>query len=283
MIIDGKKISKKIKMQIKDEVIKLKKQGITPELAVIMVGDNPASKIYVNNKKRACEETGIYSKEYFLPENTPQKELVDLIGKLNLDPKINGILVQLPLPHHIDEQKIAKNITPEKDVDAFNPVNIGKLIIGNAKLLPCTPAGIMEILNHEKIFVTGKNCVIIGRSNIVGKPVALLLLQKDATVTICHSKTKNLSEICKNADIIISAVGKPCFITENMVKKNVVVIDVGITRKKDDTICGDVDFENVAPLASHITPVPGGVGPMTIAMLMKNTLIATKLQNNLKI
>ncbi len=281
MIIDGKSIAEEIKAQIKNEASKLKNRGITPGLAVIMVGEDPASKIYVNNKKKACEETGIYSQEYFLSQNTSQEELINLIEKLNLNHDINGILVQLPLPPSIDENAVAESIDPKKDVDVFNPANTGKVMIGNAKLLPCTPAGIIEILDHEKISVDGKNCVVVGRSNIVGKPTALLLLQKNGTVTVCHSKTKNLKEICQNADIIISAVGKPCFITKDMVKKEAVVIDVGINRRQDGTICGDVDFENVAPLASYITPVPGGVGPMTISMLMKNTLIAAKLQNNI--
>ena len=281
MIINGKNIAAKIKTQVKNEVEELKKQGITPGLAVILIGEDPASKIYVNNKKKACEETGIYSEEYFLPKSTSQKDLINLIKKLNSNNSINGILTQLPLPNHIDEHEIANYIDPQKDVDVFNPSNIGKIMTGDAKLLPCTPAGIIEILDHEKISVDGKNCVVIGRSNIVGKPIALLLLQKNGTVTICHSKTKNLKEICQMADIIISAVGKPCFVTKDMIKKETVVIDVGINRKSDGTICGDVDFENVAPLTSYITPVPGGVGPMTIAMLMKNTLIATKLQNNI--
>lgn len=281
MIIDGKSIAEKIKNKVKNEVTELKKQGITPGLAVILIGEDPASKIYVNNKKKSCEEIGIYSEQYFLSKSTSQEDLINLIKKLNSNSSINGILTQLPLPPHIDEQKIAECISPQKDVDVFNSINIGKIMIGNAKLLPCTPAGIMEILEYEKISVDGKNCVVIGRSNIVGKPTALLLLQKNGTVTICHSKTKNLKEICQKADIVISAIGKPCFITKDMVKKGAVLIDVGINRKSDGTICGDIDFENVAPFASYITPVPGGVGPMTIAMLMKNTLIATKLQNNI--
>lgn len=281
MIIDGKNIAQKIKTQIKNEITELKNQGITPGLAVILVGEDSASKIYVNNKKKDCEETGINSKVYFLPESTTQEELIDLIEKLNSDKSMNGILVQLPLPLHIDERIIAECIDPQKDVDVFNPVNVGKIMIGSATLLPCTPAGIMEILDHEKISVDGKNCVVIGRSNIVGKPTALLLLQKNATVTICHSRTKNLKEICQNADVVVSAVGKPCFITRDMIKNKAVVIDVGINRKKDGKVCGDVDFENVAPIASYITPVPGGVGLMTRAMLMKNTLTAARFQNSL--
>lgn len=283
MIIDGKTIAEKIKNNLKGEVLELKLKGITPKLAVIQVGENSASKIYVRNKKRACEEIGIYSEEFDLPENTSEDELIDLIEKLNFNSDINGILVQLPLPLHISEKKIAEAVTPIKDVDVFNPVNTGKLLSGNADLIPCTPKGIAEIFDYEKISLKGKHCVIIGRSNIVGKPLAMLMLQKDATVTICHSKTKNLEKICKNADIIIAAVGKPKFITKNMVKNGCVIIDVGINRNKDGTICGDADFDEVKDIASYITPVPGGVGPMTIAMLLENTIITTKMQNNIDI
>ena len=283
MIIDGKSIAEKTKNNLKDEVLKLKSKGIVPKLAVVLVGENSASKIYVRNKKRACEEVGIYSEEFNLPENTSEEELIDLIEKLNSNSDINGILVQLPLPFHISETKIAETINPLKDVDVFNPINTGKLLAGYADLIPCTPKGIIEILDHEKINLKGKHCVIIGRSNIVGKPLALLMLQKDATVTICHSKTKNLDEICKSADIIVAAVGKPKFITKNMVKKGCVIVDVGINRNKNGTICGDVDFDEVKNMVSRITPVPGGVGPMTIAMLLKNTLITTKIQNNIEI
>lgn len=281
MIIDGKSIAEKTKNDLKKEILKLKSKGIVPTLAVVVVGENSASKIYVRNKKSACKEIGIYSEEFSLPENTSEKELISLIEKLNSNADINGILVQLPLPLHINETKVAETINPLKDVDVFNPINTGKLLTGNTKLIPCTPKGIIELLEHEKIPIKGKHCVIIGRSNIVGKPIALLMLQRNATVTICHSKTKNLDEICKAADIIVAAVGKPNFITKNMVKNGCTVIDVGINRNKNGTICGDVDFEEVKSTASHITPVPGGVGPMTIAMLLKNTLITTKMQNNI--
>lgn len=278
MIIDGKSIAEDIKSQVKHETALLKKSGIIPGLAVIMVGNNSASRIYVNNKKRACEEVGIRSEKYLFPESVSQKELLKFIEKLNSDKNIHGILVQLPLPPHIDDKIVAESILPQKDVDVFNPVNVGKITIGNAGLLPCTPAGIIEILRHENIEIAGKSCAVIGRSNIVGKPTALLLLQNNATVTICHSKTKNLAEICKKSDIIISAVGKPKFITSDMVKKGSVIIDVGMNRSKNGKVCGDVDFENVQSIASYITPVPGGVGPMTIAMLMKNTISAAKMQ-----
>lgn len=283
MIIDGKTIAEKIKNNLKGEVLELKIKGIIPKLAVIQVGENSASKIYVRNKKKACEEIGIYSEEFNLPENTSEDELVDLIEKLNSNSDINGILVQLPLPLHINEKRIAEAIDPLKDVDVFNSINTGKLLSGNADLIPCTPKGIAELFDYEKISLKGKHCVIIGRSNIVGKPLAMLMLQKDATVTICHSKTKNLEKICQNADIIIAAIGKPKFITKNMVKNGCVIIDVGINRNKDGTICGDADFEEVKDIASYITPVPGGVGPMTIAMLLENTIITTKMQNNIDI
>ena len=283
MIIDGKTIAEKIKNNLKSEVLKLKSKGITPKLAVIQVGENSASKIYVRNKKGACEEIGIYSEEFDLPENTSENELIDLIKKLNFNSDINGILVQLPLPLHINEKRIAEAIDPLKDVDVFNPVNTGRLISGDTTLIPCTPKGIAKLFDYEKISLKGKHCVVIGRSNIVGKPLAMLMLQKDATVTICHSKTKNLEKICQNADIIIAAVGKPKFITKNMVKNGCLIIDVGINRNKDGTICGDVNFDEVKNIASYITPVPGGVGPMTIAMLLENTLITTKMQNNIDI
>lgn len=283
MIIDGKSIAEKIKNDLKTEILELKSKGIIPKLAVIQVGENSASKIYVRNKKKACEEIGIYSEEFNLPENTSEDELIDLIEKLNSNSDINGILVQLPLPLHISEKKIAEAIDPIKDVDVFNPINTGKLLSGNADLIPCTPKGIAELFDYEKISLKGKHCVVIGRSNIVGKPLAMLMLQKDATVTICHSKTKNLEKICQNADIIIAAIGKPKFITKNMVKNGCVIIDVGINRNKDGTICGDADFDEVKDIASYITPVPGGVGPMTIAMLLENTIITTKMQNNIDI
>ena len=279
-LIDGKVISASVKERVKGEVAKLNQKGITVGLAVIIVGEDPASKVYVSNKKKACEALGIISREYALPENTTEQELLDLIKNLNADPEINGILCQLPLPKHLDEKLIINSIDPEKDVDAFHPVNVGKIMIGDFYFLPCTPAGVMEMLEYEGIDVTGKNCVVIGRSNIVGKPMNMLLLHKNGTVTICHSKTKNLAEICKNADILVAAVGRPNFVTADMVKDGAVVIDVGINRV-DGKLCGDVDFENVKDKVSAITPVPGGVGPMTIAMLMQNTLTAAKKQNGL--
>ncbi len=279
-LIDGKVISASVKERVKAEVSELNKKGVTVGLAVIIVGEDPASKVYVSNKKKACEALGIISREYALPENTTEQELLDLIGELNDDPEINGILCQLPLPKHLDEKLIINSIDPEKDVDAFHPVNVGKIMIGDFYFLPCTPAGVMEMLEYEGIEVEGKNCVVIGRSNIVGKPMNMLLLHKNGTVTICHSKTKNLTEICKNADILVAAVGRPNFVTADMIKEGAVVIDVGINRV-DGKLCGDVDFENVKDKASAITPVPGGVGPMTIAMLMQNTLTAAKKQNGL--
>ncbi len=279
-LIDGKVISASVKERVKNEVAELNRKGITVGLAVIIVGEDPASKVYVANKKKACEALGMISEEYALPESTTQEELLSLISKLNNDPKINGILCQLPLPRHLDEKLIINSIDPEKDVDAFHPVNVGKIMIGDYDFLPCTPAGVMEMLQYEGIAVEGKACVVIGRSNIVGKPMNMLLLHKNGTVTICHSKTENLAEICKNADILVAAVGKPSFVTADMVKEGAVVIDVGINRV-DGKLCGDVDFENVCKKASAITPVPGGVGPMTIAMLMQNTLTAAKKHNNL--
>lgn len=279
-IIDGKIISSSVKERVKAEVQELNQKGISVGLAVIIVGEDPASKVYVANKKKACEALGIISEEYALPESTTNEELLALIDELNHKDTINGILCQLPLPRHLDEKLIINSIDPEKDVDAFHPTNVGKIMIGDYYFLPCTPAGVMEMLAFEGIEVEGKNCVVIGRSNIVGKPMNMLLLHKNGTVTICHSKTKNLKEICKNADIIVAAVGRPKFVTADMVKIGAVVIDVGINRV-DGKLCGDVDFENVAPKTVAITPVPGGVGPMTIAMLMQNTLTAAKKQNNL--
>ncbi len=279
-IIDGKIISASVKERVKAEVQELNSKGISVGLAVIIVGEDPASKVYVANKKKACEALGIVSEEYALPESTTNEELLSLIYELNHKDSINGILCQLPLPKHLDEKLIINSIDPEKDVDAFHPTNVGKIMIGDYYFLPCTPAGVMEMLAFEGIEVEGKNCVVIGRSNIVGKPMNMLLLHKNGTVTICHSKTKNLKEICKNADILVAAVGRPKFVTADMVKIGAVVIDVGINRV-DGKLCGDVDYENVAPLSSAITPVPGGVGPMTIAMLMQNTLTAAKKQNNL--
>ena len=279
-IIDGKIISASVKERVKAEVSALMEKGITVGLAVIIVGEDPASKVYVSNKKKACENLGIISEEYALPESTTNEELLALIEELNSKPSINGILCQLPLPSHLDEKLIINSIDPEKDVDAFHPFNVGKIMIGDFDFLPCTPAGVMEMLKYENIEVEGKTCVVIGRSNIVGKPMNMLLLHQNGTVTVCHSKTKNLKEVCKNADILVAAVGRPKFVTEDMVKEGAVVIDVGINRV-DGKLCGDVDFENVKNKVSAITPVPGGVGPMTIAMLMQNTLTAAKKQNNL--
>lgn len=275
-IIDGKLISKKLREQMKDEVRKLKDKNIIPCLAVILVGEDPASKIYVSNKKKSCEEIGIESKQFLLAENISQDELIDLIQTLNCDKRISGILVQLPLPKHIDEKLVIEAISPEKDVDAFNEKNVGKIMIGNHSVLPCTPAGIMELLKFEKIDLDGKNCVVVGRSNIVGKPMAMLLLQANATVTICHSHTKNIDYILKQADLIVVAVGKPKFLKADMVKDGAIVIDVGINRDENNKIIGDVDFENVKEKVSYITPVPGGVGPMTITTLLKNTLTLVK-------
>jgi len=280
-IIDGKVISAAVKEKIAAEVRGLKEKGIVPGLAVIIVGEDPASKVYVSNKKKACEQLGMYSVEYALPENTQIEELLELIDKLNKDSKINGILCQLPLPRHLDEDAVINAILPEKDVDAFHPVNVGKIMNGDYDFLPCTPAGIMEMLEYEGIDVTSKNCVVIGRSNIVGKPMAMLLLHKNGTVTITHSKTKDLAAFCRNADILVAAVGRAKFVTEDMVKEGAVVIDVGINRMADGKLCGDVDFDAAEKKASYITPVPGGVGPMTIATLMKNTLTAAKKQNKI--
>ncbi len=278
-IINGKEISAYLKNKIKDEVAALKQNNINVGLAVIMVGNNPASKVYVANKEKACEQLGIISYKYELPETTTNEQLLELIQKLNNDNNVNGILCQLPLPKHLDEKLIINSINPEKDVDAFHPQNVGKIMIGDYDYLPCTPAGVIEMLNYENIDITSKNCVVIGRSNIVGKPMAMLLLHNNGTVTVCHSKTKNLKEICRSADILVAAIGRPRFVTADMVKPGAVVIDVGINRCEDGKLCGDVDFENVQNVASAITPVPGGVGPMTIALLMKNTVTAAKKMN----
>ena len=259
-------------------MLELKGKGINPGLAVIIVGDDPASRVYVNNKKKACEQIGVYSEEYALPAQTTEKELLDLIAKLNNDKKINGILVQLPVPKHINEETIINAIDPKKDVDAFHPVNVGKIMVGNFDFVPCTPAGVMELINESGIDVEGKECVVVGSSNIVGKPQAMLLLHKNATVTICHSRTKNLAEKTRQADILVAAVGIPEFIKGDMIKPGAVVIDVGINRVADKKLVGDVDFEACEKIASAITPVPGGVGPMTIAMLMKNTVKAALIQ-----
>lgn len=279
-IIDGKKVSDEVKAQVAKETELLKSKGIVPGLAVVIVGDDPASRVYVNNKKKACELVGFKSEEYALPAQTTQQELLDLVETLNDKKDINGILVQLPLPEHLDEKQIIEAINPIKDVDAFNAVNVGKIMIGDYDFLPCTPAGVMEMLSYYNIPVSGKNCVVIGRSNIVGKPMAMLLLHQNGTVTICHSKTRNLNEICAGADILVAAVGIPKFVKADMVKEGAAVIDVGMDRDENGKLCGDVDFDDVKEKTSYITPVPGGVGPMTIATLMKNTLKACKLQNN---
>ena len=280
-IIDGKVISAAVKESVAKEVELLKSQGYLPGLAVIIVGEDPASKVYVANKEKACELIGMKSVKYALPENTTNEELLALIDKLNHDETINGILCQLPLPRHLDEKAVIDAIDPVKDVDAFHPVNVGKIMTGDYDFLPCTPAGIMEMLAYENIDIEGKTCVVIGRSNIVGKPMSMLLLHKNGTVTICHSRTKNLKEVCASADILVAAVGKANFVTADMVKEGAVVIDVGINRLENGKLCGDVNFAEVEPKASYITPVPVGVGPMTIATLMKNTLTAAKKQNNL--
>ena len=278
-ILNGKELSVKIKEDLRKETEALKEKGINPGLAVIIVGDDPASRVYVNNKKKACEECGFYSEEYALPKETTEEELLELIDTLNNKKEINGILVQLPLPKGIDSEKVLLSIRPEKDVDAFHPVNVGKIMIGNFDFLPCTPAGVMELIRLTNIDVCGKECVVVGRSNIVGKPQAMLLLHENGTVTICHSRTKNLKEVCRRADILVAAVGKAKFITADMVKEGAIVIDVGMNRDENGKLCGDVAYDEVAEVASAITPVPGGVGPMTIAMLMKNTLKAAIIQN----
>lgn len=280
-IINGKEISAKIKSEVAAEVSKLRENGITPALAVIIVGQDPASLVYVRNKEKACAAVGIKSEKIELPETTDEEELLNIIDRLNKRKDINGILCQLPLPKHIDEKKIINSVSPDKDVDAFHPENVGRIMIGDYNFLPCTPAGVMELIKSTNTKVCGKNCVVIGRSNIVGKPMAMLMLHANATVTVCHSKTENIAEICRTADILISAVGKAGFVTADMVKKDAVVIDVGMNRTENG-LCGDVAFEEVSEKAAAITPVPGGVGPMTIAMLMKNTLTAAKIQNSKK-
>ena len=280
-LINGKEVSLAVQERIRKETEALKERGITPGLAVVIVGDDPASRTYVNNKKKACERVGFHSEEYALPATTTQEELLALVKELNQRPELNGILVQSPLPKGLDEKMIVENIDPNKDVDAFHAVNVGKIMIGDFSFLPCTPAGVIELLDYEGIDIAGKECVVLGRSNIVGKPMAMLLLHRNGTVTICHSRTKNLQEVCSRADILVAAVGKPGFVTGDMVKEGAVVIDVGINRNAEGKLCGDVDFDSVAPKAAYLTPVPGGVGPMTIAMLMQNTLTAAKEQNGL--
>ena len=275
--IDGKAVSAKVREEVAKEVAALKEQGICPGLAVVIVGDDPASRIYVNNKKKACQATGIYSEEYALPAETTQEELLALVDKLNHKKDIHGILVQSPLPKGLDEEAVVEAIDPKKDVDAFHAYNVGKIMLGDYQFLPCTPAGIMELLKAYDISVEGKRCVVIGRSNIVG--MAMLLLHQNGTVTVCHSRTKDLPEVTRQADILVSAVGKSHFVTADMVQPRAVVIDVGMNRDENGKLCGDVDFDQVEPIASYITPVPGGVGPMTIAMLLKNTVTAAKMQD----
>ena len=278
-IIDGKKVSAQMREQIKSETEELyQKYGVRPGLAVIIVGDDPASKVYVSNKEKACAQVGYYSEVYRLPEATEMDELLALVDRLNKDEKINGILCQLPLPKHLDEEQVILKISPEKDVDAFHPMNTGKIMIGDYDFLPCTPAGVMKLIESTGTDITGKECVVVGRSNIVGKPQSMLLLQKNGTVTVCHSKTRNLKEVTSRADILVVAIGKADFIGADMVKEGAVVIDVGMNRKADGKLTGDVDFESVSKKASYITPVPGGVGPMTITMLLQNTLTAAKKQ-----
>ncbi len=277
-IINGKLISAQIRTEIKEKCASFRSEhGYAPGLAVIIVGNDPASTVYVRNKRLACDEVGFYSRSYELPENTTEDELLALVDELNADTDIHGILVQLPLPKHINENKVICRIRADKDVDAFNPENVGHIMIGDYHFLPCTPAGVIELIRRSGIEIAGKNCVVIGRSNIVGKPMAMLLLHNNGTVTICHSRTQDLKAICKEADILVASVGKAGFVTEDMVKDGAVVIDVGINRQADGKLCGDVDFENVSKKTSYITPVPGGVGPMTITMLMQNTMTSALL------
>lgn len=280
-IIDGKAVSRAVREQVAAETAQLKERGIVPGLAVIIVGEDPASQVYVNNKEKACAEVGFYSEKFALPESTTQQELNALVEELNARKDINGILCQLPLPAHLNDKEVINLISPEKDVDAFHPVNVGAIMIGDYNFLPCTPAGVMELIHSTGVDISGKKAVVIGRSNIVGKPMAMLLLHENATVEITHSKTKNLSEITSQADILVAAIGKAKFVTADMIKEGAVVIDVGMNRDENGKLCGDVDFASAADKCSFITPVPGGVGPMTISMLMKNTLTAAKLQNGL--
>ena len=278
-LISGKVVSADVRSRISTETKEfINKTGVTPALAVILVGNDPASAVYVRNKHKGCLEVGIRSIEITMTQETTEEELLAKIDELNNDSSVNGILVQLPPPKHISEERVINRISPDKDVDAFHPINVGKITIGNYDFLPCTPAGVMELLAYHNVAIEGKECVVLGRSNIVGKPMALLLLAKNGTVTVCHSRTKNLSEITKRADILVVAIGKPKFVGKDMVKEGAVVVDVGINRTEDGKLCGDVNFDEVADIASLITPVPGGVGPMTITMLLNNTLIAAKKQ-----
>ncbi len=280
-IINGKAISAAVRAEVAQEVNELKAKGITPGLAVIIVGDDPASRVYVNNKKKACAEAGIYSEEFALPADTTQEELLALVASLNGRSDINGILCQLPLPKGLSDKDVIEAISPIKDVDAFHAQNVGNIMIGDYHFLPCTPAGVMELLHRSGVEVSGKRCVVIGRSNIVGKPMAMLLLHENGTVTVCHSKTQDLAAVCREADVLVAAVGRAKFVTADMVKPGAAVIDVGMNRDENGKLCGDVDYDAVEKIAGYITPVPGGVGPMTIAMLLKNTLMAAKLQNAL--
>ncbi len=277
-LIDGKELSKKIRKKLKKEVLELKEKGVNPKLAVIMVGNDPGSTVYVRNKSKACEKVGIEFEEFLFGEDTTEEKLLEVINKLNKDNTINGILLQSPVPNHIDINKAFRTISPDKDVDGFNPINVGNLTIGEDAFISCTPYGIVKMFEEYNIELEGKNAVILGRSNIVGKPMIQCMLNKNSTVTVCHSKTRNIKEITRNADVLISAIGRPKFVTEDMVKEGAVVIDVGINRLDDGSIVGDVDFENVKEKTSYITPVPGGVGPMTIAMLLNNVVKATKIQ-----
>lgn len=277
-LINGKEIAQRVRESVRAETEDFKaRTGVTPGLAVILVGDDPASKIYVGNKKKACLEAGFNSFEHILPESTTQEELIRLVERLNADPSVHGILCQLPLPKHLSSRDVIAAISPKKDVDAFHPQNVGKIMIGDYDFLPCTPAGVMELIHSAGISVEGKKCTVVGRSDIVGKPMAMLLLHENGTVTVCHSRTRNLADECRSADILVAAVGKAKLITGDMIKEGAVVIDVGMNRDENGKLCGDVDFATAEPKASYITPVPGGVGPMTVAMLMRNTLTAAKL------
>ena len=280
-IIDGKAVAKSVRERVAGETAELKKKGVTPGLAVIIVGEDPASQVYVRNKEKACEEVGFFSEKFALPESTTQEELNALVKELNERDDINGILCQLPLPKHLDDKEVINLINPIKDVDAFHPVNVGAIMIGDYNFLPCTPAGVMELIHSTGVDVCGKKAVVIGRSTIVGKPMAMLLLHENATVEITHSRTQNLAEVTAGADILVAAIGKAKFVTADMVKEGAVVIDVGMNRDENGKLCGDVDFEAVTDKCSYITPVPGGVGPMTISMLMQNTLTAAKIQNSI--
>ncbi len=281
-IIDGKAVSKQVRERVAAETAQLKEKGIVPGLAVIIVGEDPASQVYVRNKEKACEEVGFYSEKFALPESTTQKELNELVKELNARPEINGILCQLPLPKHLDDKEVINLIDPIKDVDAFHPVNVGAIMIGDYNFLPCTPAGVMELIHSTGVDVAGKKAVVMGRSNIVGKPMAMLLLHENATVEITHSKTTDLKAVTSQADVLVAAIGKAKFVSADMVKDGAVVIDVGMNRDENGRLCGDVDFDSVKDKCSFITPVPGGVGPMTISMLMQNTLTAAKIQNGIK-